>query len=414
VPFEKVVEEIIPDRTVSMPPVYQVLFSLNNAVATPRQTNNIYFEYQELRTGITNFDLFLEIITENNELSCVFEYDTDLFNEDTIERMEGHFRTLLESIIANPYLKISQLPIVPEFEKNLLINDWNRTQVPYPDTKCVHQLFEEQAEKTPGAIAIVFDETHLTYSQLNEKANQLAYYLQGKGVGPETMVGICVERSLELIIGLLGILKAGGAFVPLDTNYPKERLMFMLEDTGVTLLLTQKKLENYFSGSGVSQSILLDEDWQKIREEAITKPQSNVNIDNLLYVMYTSGSTGKPKGVSTLHRGVVRLVKNTNYVKLNEQEVLLQYAPVTFDASTFEIWGSLLNGGKLIIMPNGATTLEELKHCINKHKVTTLWLSAGLFHLMVDNGIEELTSLRQLLQVAKLYQSIMYGKCTRI
>lgn len=376
--------------------MYQALFELKYKAVAPVHAHQVTFEHNELHNGIADCDLSLTIHEVKDELICVFAYDTDLFEVDTIVRMATHFTALTESIVTDPSQKISQLTILPQTERNLLLSEWNQTKVPYPGNKCVHDLFEEQAEKTPHAIAIIFEDTHLTYKQLNEKANQLANYLQGKGVGTETMVGICVERSLELIIGLLGILKAGGAFVPLDTSYPIERLLFMLEDTGVNLLVTEKKLENYFS-KNVSQIVLLDDDWQKIAGQSTSVPQSNVQSENLLYVMYTSGSTGKPKGVSTLHKGVVRLVKNTNYAHLDEHEVLLQYAPVTFDASTLEIWGSLLNGGKLIIMSKGATTLEELKHTIQKHQVTTLWLSAGLFHLMIDNGIEELTSLRQLL-----------------
>ncbi|MDZ8137490.1 MAG: non-ribosomal peptide synthetase [Nostoc sp. DedQUE04] len=287
------------------------------------------------------------------------------------------------------------LPILKESEKNLLI-EWNHTQTDYPQQASIHQLFEAQVEKTPDAIALIFNNQHLTYRDLNNRANQLARHLRSLGVGTEILVGICIERSLEMVVALLAILKAGGAYVPLDPGYPQERLAFMLSDTQVSVLLTQKELVTKLP-TYTAFVICLDADWNTIAQNSKDNLSTSVTADNLAYVMYTSGSTGTPKGVSVIHRGVVRLVKETNYAQLTPEEVILQLAPISFDASTFEIWGCLLNGGRLVIYPPNTPSLEELGQIIQQYQVTTLWLTAGLFHLIVDEKIDALKSLRQLL-----------------
>ena len=289
-------------------------------------------------------------------------------------------------------------------EPRQLITEWNDTKRDYPRDKCIHELFEAQVERTPDSVAVVFEGQQLTYRELNRRANQLAHHLRKLGVGPEVPVGICVERSLEMVIGVLGILKAGGAYVPLDPAYPKERLAFMLEDTQAAVLLAQQHLAAKLI-SGVQSSIMspqincvcLDRDREIIARENETNPSSGVTADNLAYVIYTSGSTGKPKGVSVTHRGVVRLVKETNYAELTEGEIFLQFAPLSFDASTFEIWGSLLNGARLVVFPPSVPSLEELGQVIKQSKVTTLWLTSALFQSMVEDQMESLRSVKQLL-----------------
>ncbi|RCJ38592.1 thioester reductase [Nostoc punctiforme NIES-2108] len=287
------------------------------------------------------------------------------------------------------------LAILKESENNLLIK-WNHTQTDYPQQASIHQLFEAQVEKTPDAVALIFNNQHLTYRDLNNRANQLAKHLQSLGVGTEILVGICIERSLEMVVALLAILKAGGAYVPLDPGYPQERLAFMLSDTQVSVLLTQKELVTKLP-THTAFVICLDTDWNTIAQNKKDNLSTSVTADNLAYVMYTSGSTGTPKGVSVIHRGVVRLVKETNYAQLTPEEVILQLAPISFDASTFEIWGCLLNGGRLVIYPPNTPSLEELGQIIQQYQITTLWLTAGLFHLIVDEKIDALKSLRQLL-----------------
>jgi amino acid adenylation domain-containing protein len=263
-------------------------------------------------------------------------------------------------------------------------------------TSSVHQIFEDLVETIPDSIAVVFENTHLTYRELNNRANQLAHHLIKLGVGPETLVGICVERSLEMVVGMLGIIKAGGAYVPLDPTYPKNRLAFMLEDASVPVLITQQRLIESIP-EHQARLVCLDSDWTEISQHSQANPQQNITPENLIYVMYTSGSTGKPKGVCIPHRGVIRLVKDANYINLGPEEVILQITSISFDLSTFEIWGSLLNGGKLVVMPPYKLSLQELGQIIQKNHITTLSISTSLFHLMVDEHIEGLHNVRQFL-----------------
>ncbi|WP_141336920.1 non-ribosomal peptide synthetase, partial [Brevibacillus formosus] len=325
-----------------------------------------------------------------------FEYNTALFDETTIVRMSQHFHHLLEAITQMPEQTISQLPFLPQAEREQLLVEWNDTTTAYPRDQRVDQLFQQTAMLYPNRIAVVSGDQTLTYSQLETRANQVANYLQKQGVRSGSLVGICVKRSLEMLIGVLGILKAGGAYVPLDSDYPKERLAYMMDDAHVTVLLTQEQLLPSLP-SGEHTVICLDRDWAMIADESEQAPDIDTTAESLAYVIYTSGSTGLPKGTLVIHRGIVRLVKETDYVTITEQDVFLQASTVSFDAATFEIWGSLLNGAKLVLMPPDLPSLEELGQAIQTHKVTTLWLTAGLFTLMVDHHKEHLTGVRQLL-----------------
>ena len=258
--------------------------------------------------------------------------------------------------------------------------------------KCIHHLFTEQVLISPAAVAVEFGDRQLTYLELENQSNRLAHHLQQIGVKPDTLVGICVDRSVEMVVGILGILKAGGAYVPLDPNYPAERLIFILTDTQLSIVLTQAHLREHLARSTV-QIVDLATEWAE-SDGAIV---NQVTAENLAYVMYTSGSTGSPKGVRVVHRGVVRLVREPNYVRLTSTEVFLQLAPISFDAATFEIWGCLLNGGRLVIPPVGLLGIDDIGNLIQQYGVNILWLTAGLFHAIVDRQIAILQPLRQLL-----------------
>src|SRR5215216_139913 len=328
------------------------------------------------------------------DLSLQINYDRWAYCEGDMERFAEHLTVLLEQVTKHPSSRIADLRLLTDTEKQLL-KLWNQTETDYPADSCVHQLFEKQAEQTPDAVAVVFEDNVLSYGELNRRANQLGHYLRELGVSPDTRVGLCLERSVEMVVGVLGILKAGGAYLPLDPQNPLERSRFMLEEAGVVVLLTQQHL--LASLPQCSQVISLDTDWESISQRSESNPRVTMSPENLAYVMYTSGSTGTPKGVSVVHRNIVRLVKETNYAQFGPDEVFLQMAPMSFDAATLELWASLLNGGKLVVLSPHQPTLPDLGAVLAQNQITTLWLTAGLFHLIVDEGLGHLSGVRQLM-----------------
>ncbi|HSE16102.1 MAG TPA: amino acid adenylation domain-containing protein, partial [Pyrinomonadaceae bacterium] len=337
----------------------------------------------------------LELSTFQGEsLQVLCRYFGDQFSAATIRRMLDQLIGVLQQLPNCEAIAAIEL-FLSEDERQQL-QEWNETEREYGRERSISAVFEEQVCLRPDAIAVVMGERSLSYEELNRRANQLGHYLRELGVGPEVCVGLCVERSLEMIVGMLGILKAGGAYVPLDASYPTERLAYMLADAGVAVMLTQQALRDALQMHG-GKVVSLDGEWDEIEKRSEENLESEAGGENLAYVMYTSGSTGEPKGVSIVQRGVVRLVKETDYAEFGPAETFVQMAPLTFDASTFEIWGSLLNGGRLVVLEPGAPTLKELGEALRHYGVSTLWLTAGLFHLLVDERPEELRGLKQLL-----------------
>jgi amino acid adenylation domain-containing protein len=299
------------------------------------------------------------------ELLLRVSYDCSRFEAATIRRMLGHLQNLLEGVVADPEQRISGLPLLTEPERRQLLVEWNHTQCGYPEDRCIHELFEAQAEKTPEAVAVVFEGQQLTYRELNARANQLAHYLRKRGVGPEVLVGLCLERSLEMVVGLLGVLKAGGAYVPLDPAYPRERLAFMLEDAKVPVLLTQQKLLESLPGPN-AEVVCLDSDWAEIAQESEQEPVGGASAQNLAYVIYTSGSTGRPKGVQVLHGGVVNILDSMRWQPvLASQDRLLAVTTLSFDIAALELYLPLIVGACLEVVSHelasdGIRLLERL------------------------------------------------------
>jgi amino acid adenylation domain-containing protein len=381
-PFPLLVERLQPNRDLSRSPIFQVLFALQKPqqfeevveLFAPSETasqvnwGELKLEPFEIPQQEGQFDLTLEMIEAGESLFGVFKYNTDLFEADTITRMSGHFHTLLEAIVTNPQQPVSQFPLLSEVERHQLLVEWNNTQAEYPQSMCLHQLFEAIVEQTPDAVAVVFEDSVLTYRQLNSRANQLAHHLQALGVGPEVLVGICVERSLDMLVGLLGILKAGGAYVPLDPAYPSERLTFMLEDSQAPVLLTQQGVVAPLPTSG-TQVVYLDADWEVIAIHSQSNPTSNVTGNNLAYAIYTSGSTGKPKGVQVLHSAVVNFLTSIRRCPgLTDQDTLLSVTTLSFDIAALEIFLPLSVGARLVMVSRSVATdgtqlLERLNNC---------------------------------------------------
>jgi len=400
-PFEMLVEALQPERNMSYTPLFQVMFGLDNEVLNEIDLEGIKATSQPLEFKKAKFDLSLFIQVKEAGMTAHWEYNTDLFNGETIERMNGHFLTLLEGIIANPGERISQLPLLTKSEQQQLLIDWNNTEVDYPTDKCIYQLFEEQVERTPNAVAVVFEEQELTYNELNCRANQLAHYLQSLGVKPDELVGICVERSLEMIVGLLGILKAGGAYVPLDPEYPQERLSFMLEDAGLKVLLTQQKLIDKLCESQANINIVcVDADLPVIFKEEQKNLITTIKSSNLAYVIYTSGSTGIPKGVLVTHQGLLNLVFwHQNTFEITNLDKATQLAGTGFDAAVWELWPYLTAGASIyLVKPEILTSLVELQKWLAAKKITISFLPTPIAEqLLLLEWTEINVSLRTLL-----------------
>ncbi|MCZ8045763.1 MAG: amino acid adenylation domain-containing protein, partial [Microcystis sp. LE19-41.2A] len=384
-PFEMLVEALQPERNLSHTPLFQVMFALENTPLSKIELMDLTIDSLPLEGETAKFDLTLSMQNTETGLMGVWVYNTDLFNSETIEKMNGHFLTLLEGIITNPSERVSQLPLLTKVEQQQLLIDWNNTEVDYPANKCIHQLFEEQVERTPNAVAVTYENESLTYRELNNRANQLAHYLRKLGVKPDTLAGICVERSLEMMVGLLGILKAGGAYVPLDPEYPQERLSFMLEDSQVKVLVTQAKLVKSIP-EHQAQLICLDTEWEKIAQNITSNPESVAKPENLIYIIYTSGSTGKPKGVLVNHSNVVRLFAATDaWYNFSSQDVWSLFHSYAFDFSVWEMWGALLYGGRLVVVPYLVTrSPEAFYQLLCQEKVTILNQTPTAFRQLIQ------------------------------
>jgi len=379
-PFEKLVEELQPERSLSYNPVFQVMFQLRNNPMPPLELPGLTLSLLEVETNTTQFDLSLDLEEVGERLQASVQYSTDLFDRATITRMLGHLQTLLEGIAANPEQRLWNLPLLTAAEKQQLLQ-WNNTFAQYPQDKCIHQLFEEAVSLSPDAVAVVFEGEELSYRELNARANQLARHLRSLGVEPEVLVGICVERSPLMVIGLLGVLKAGGAYVPLDPNYPKERLAFMLEDSSVQVLLAQEKLLEKLPPHS-ARVVCLDSGWEEIAFYSSENPRSGVKPENLAYVIYTSGSTGKPKGVLIEHRSLV------NYTTaaiaeygIEKRDRVLQFASISFDASAEEIYPCLTSGATLVLRTDSMLDSASvfLEKCRNWN-LTVLSLPTAYWH----------------------------------
>ena len=390
VPFEKLVEELQPERSLSRNPLFQVLFSLQDGGEL--KLTDLELTWVDTKNEIAKFDLSFYISETDNGFYAWIEYDLELFESATIVQMLKHYQVLAEGIAANPDAKLSELEILTQAEREQLWQ-WNQTATDYGRDQCVHQIFEAQAARQPQALAVIDGEVQVTYEDLNQRANQLAHFLRSKGVGPDVCVGVLLERSLAFDVALLGILKAGGAYVPLDTTYPKQRLQFMLEDSGMRLLLTEQAQSEVVGD--VTEVVYLDSDTELFANESRENLENMNAAGDLAYVMYTSGSTGQPKGVAITHHGINRLVRNTNHVQLDDSYRQGQGSNVSFDGSTLEIWGALLNGSTLVVLPR-ETVLSplELKRAIAKQQIDSLFLTTALFNQMAQSVPEAFGSLR--------------------
>jgi amino acid adenylation domain-containing protein len=397
-PFEMLVEKLQLNRDLSHNPLIQVMFSLQNTPQSEASLSGLKMESLPLSVELkARFDLEVNFWEVSDRLEAVWCYSTDLFAAPTINQMGQHFQNLLTAITANPNMGIFQLSMLSDAERDQLLASCNETQTDYSDYKCIHELFEEQVERTPNAVAVVFEGQQLTYAELNSRANQLAHYLQSLELKLEDKIGVCIERSPLMVIAILAILKAGGAYVPLDIAYPSERLAFMLENVQCPIILTQNHLSDRLPVNNSQRLIDIDSKWESITQYSPENIASKVTPNNLAYIIYTSGSTGTPKGTEVVHRNIIGFIFGVDYVQLDAHQIWLQHSSISWDALTLELWTPLLFGGRCVLYPGNVITPENLSKIIKEEGVNILWLTCALFNLMIDTMPESLLGVKQLI-----------------
>jgi amino acid adenylation domain-containing protein len=400
VPFERLIEELKPERTLSHAPLFQVLLTLQNASAAPLRLADLSVTPLPLRAEIARYDLTLSFTDRKEEMSASLQYNTDLFQAATARRMLAHLKVLLGGIVEDPARRLSHLPLMGAEERHQVLVEWNQTEVEYPKEMTVHRLFEEQAKRTPDAVAVELEGEGLTYEELHRRSNRLARYLQGLGVGPEVLVGLCVERSLNMVVALLGILKAGGAYLPLDPAYPAERLRHMLEDSDAALVMTDRAVASSVSMSS-ARTVVFDTLWDAIAEQSDESLESVVAPHSLAYVIYTSGSAGRPKGVEIEHRSLANYARYIGELyALRPGDRCLQFASLSFDASAGEIFSTLSSGATLVLRTEEmiATAAAFFAKC-REWKLTAVDLPTSYWHELIASASAESLALPESLRL---------------
>lgn len=387
-PFEQLVEELQPDRDMSRNPLFQVMFIHQNIDWKNPEVPDLEVNPMVIESKTAKFDLTMAVLETRDTLSLNMEYSIDLFDNATIERMLRHFRTLLEGIIVNPDQPLSDLPLLTGDEKQQMLVEWNQTKASYPDNLCLYELFESQVEKSPDYIAVEFENQSFTYRELNQRVNCLAHFLMSRGVETGKLVGICLERSPDMLVALLAVQKAGGAYVPMDPAYPQERLDFMMEDADLHLVLSQEKVaaELHISKPVIS----LDTDWAKISLEEDSNPMNVISSDSLAYIIYTSGSTGKPKGVQIEQQALVNFLTSMQKEPgISAEDTLLSVTTLSFDIAALELYLPLITGAKIVIAPREtAADGISLSKLTYSSGATIMQATPATWRMLVDVGWE--------------------------
>lgn len=395
-PFDKVVEEIQPKRELNRNPLFQIMFALQTVPEYESDFDNLKFDPVQLGTGTSKFDLLIELKESKRGIEGFIEYSTDLFKADSLKRLADHFEILLREIISNPDKNISDYSLLSP-EENKFLDSINNTEILYSGPQSLHRLFEEQVEKTPDKIAVEFEGKVLTYSELNAKSNQVADYLRKLGIQAGSLVGICIDRSLEMFIGMIGILKTGCAYVPMDPAFPPDRLNYMLEDANIMFLLTSNKLKKIFNRQDL-KFVLLDDDWEFIEKENDKNVHSQISSEELSYVIYTSGSTGKPKGVQITHKAVVNFLHSMQEKPgLTPDDIIVSVTTISFDISVLELFLPIVTGAKLIIASKAASSDGNLLlRLLDEKNASVMQATPATWRLMIESGWESSPNLKML------------------
>jgi len=394
-PFGRLVAELKPERDLGNPPVFQVMFVLQNVPTSSVQLPGLVLTSVEVDSSVSKLDLTLEAAESDDGLTCRFEYNTDLFDSSTIERLATGFRVILEALVENPDQRIWSFPLLGVAEREQVVEVWNRTDRAFPSHQSIHDLFEHQVSLSPDSVAVTFGEESLTYRELDARSNQLARYLRSRGVRPETLVGILMDRSLDMIVGLLGILKAGGAYVPLDPAYPADRISFMIADSGMPILLTHETALPNLDVRDV-ECICLDRDRKYIEEEKCEHSSHSGAPESLAYVIYTSGSTGQPKGVQISHRAVVNFLTSMRREPGMERgDVLVAVTTLSFDIAGLELYLPLTVGARVVIASREATLdVYELDRLLSSSGATMVQATPATWRMLIDAGWQGVPGLK--------------------
>ncbi|HEY2699563.1 MAG TPA: amino acid adenylation domain-containing protein [Pseudonocardiaceae bacterium] len=395
IPFERLVDELRVARDPSRAPLVQALVILQNTPHQPLELAGLATEEVNLPHVSAALDLTLEFTERDDELDLMIEYNTDLFDAATIERMAEHLHVLLTEAVADPTRSLRELPMLSPAQRDQVCREWNDTAMPYPAEKCLHEVFAERVAETPDADALAGDGIRFSYGELDAAANRLAHELIAQGVGPEVCVGICLDRGPDLWVTALAVLKAGGAYVPFDPTYPAERLAFMLADTGTPILLTRRELADKCTGLGPATVVLLEEWTDRVATRPGVAPEVTTRARDLAVILYTSGSTGRPKGAMLTHQALMRLARPGRTAAFGPGEVVGQIASASFDAAAFEVWNTLLNGACLAVYPAGPPSIDAVGRFLTEHKVSMMVFTTGFFHGIVDADVTVLAGLRQ-------------------
>ncbi|HEX7243296.1 MAG TPA: amino acid adenylation domain-containing protein, partial [Longimicrobiaceae bacterium] len=397
VPFEKLVAELQPERSLGHSPLFQVTFSLDGVDGPGVGLAGLTVGEVEAEFDYAKFDLSLSLAASSHGLRGSLTYDADLWERGTMERMVRHLERVMEQVAAGADVRLSQVALLDGAERRQVVEEWNRTERAYPREVCIHELFELQAARRPGAPALVWGDVELSYAELNARADRLAHHLVRLGVGPDGRVGVLLERGVELVVSILAVLKAGGCYVPLDPGYPAERLRLMLEDSGVRVLLSRSDVA-FAAEAGDRPVVLLDEAADALAREPVEAPRGRATAENLAYIVYTSGSTGRPKGVMVAHRHVVQLAVETDYVRFAPGDRVAQASNASFDALTFEAWGALMNGATLVGIPREVLlSPAAFRQVLREQGITTLYQTTALLNQLSREQPDIFAPLREVL-----------------
>jgi amino acid adenylation domain-containing protein len=396
-PFELLVEELQPERSLSHSPIFQVMFALQSAPEQELKVAGLKLDGLDADIDAAKFDMTFALQEVGNRIEGALEYNTDLFDPTTIKRMLQHFEALLENVTAHPLELVMSFDLLGDSERQQILIEYNDVPASSPSGKSLQEIFEQHVERQPEAIAVVFEDEQVTYIELNRRANQLARHLLAVGVEPEAAVGFCLDKSIEMIVAMLAILKAGGAYLPLDPAYPRGRLHFMIEDSEAAVVLTQERLKDHLPES-LSRPVYLDSEWPQVAQHSYDNLTATISGHNAAYIIYTSGSTGIPKGVYVPHKAVERLIINTNYIDITSADVLTHVLTASFDGSTFEIWGALLCGAKLEVISKETSIFpSEFAKTIKERAVTVMLFTTSLFNEIAREQSKTLSNVSNVL-----------------